>query len=60
MGLMFMHARDNVLDVNPPAGARSLTLNGSNWLWAVTAVFSLLFVCQPLIFHTITALKLMY
>jgi len=40
-----VHARDDVLDVNPPQGGRSLTLNGSHWLWAVTAVFALSFVC---------------
>jgi len=46
---MLMHARDDVLGVNPPAGARSLTLNGSHWLWAVTAVFTLsFFVCAVL------------
>ena len=44
MSLMFMQIRDNVLDVNPPGGARSLTLNGSHWLWAVTTVFALSFV----------------
>jgi bacteriorhodopsin len=27
------------LAVNPPIGHRHLTTNGSNWLWAVTAVF---------------------
>lgn len=42
-----MLKRDDVLDVNPPiAIGRSLTLNGSHWLWAVTAVFILSFVCS--------------
>ncbi|KAL2201736.1 family A G protein-coupled receptor-like protein [Sarocladium strictum] len=40
-----MLKRDDVLDVNPPiAIGRSLTLNGSHWLWAVTAVFILSFL----------------
>jgi bacteriorhodopsin len=38
-------ARDNdALFVHPPAGARHLTTNGSNWLWAVTAIFLLSFI----------------
>jgi bacteriorhodopsin len=37
--------RDDVLDVNPPAmGGRVLTLNGSHWLWAPTAIFILSFL----------------
>jgi bacteriorhodopsin len=37
--------RDNdALRVHPPAGDQYLTTNGSNWLWAVTAVFLLSFL----------------
>jgi len=37
--------RDNdALNVNPPAGDNYLTTNGSNWLWAVTAIYALTFV----------------
>lgn len=37
--------RDNdALEVNPPAGQNPLTTNGSNWLWAVTAVFTVSFL----------------
>jgi bacteriorhodopsin len=37
MGLLI---RDNdALNVNPPAGDQYLTTHGSDWLWAVTAVF---------------------
>ena len=33
-------ARDNdALNVHPPAGDQQLNVNGSNWLWAVMAVF---------------------
>lgn len=32
------------LGVNPPTAARHLTTNGSNWLWAVFAVFLLSFL----------------
>ncbi|KAI8947299.1 heat shock protein 30 [Xylaria longipes] len=27
------------LDVNPPAGSEELSVNGSDWLWAVTAIY---------------------
>jgi bacteriorhodopsin len=37
--------RDNdALRVNPPFGDRQLSVNGSSWLWAVTAVFLLSFL----------------
>ncbi|XMA13639.1 hypothetical protein WAI453_006430 [Rhynchosporium graminicola] len=37
--------RDNdSLDVNRPNADRNLSVNGSNWLWAVTAVFGLTFL----------------
>jgi bacteriorhodopsin len=31
---------NDVLDINPPAGDEYLSENGSNWLWAVTAVYA--------------------
>lgn len=37
-------ARNDALDTNPVQGARHLTDGGSNWLWAVMAVFALLFL----------------
>jgi hypothetical protein len=37
-------ARDGAPDVNPPAGASHLSDGGSNWLYAVTAVFAVAFV----------------
>lgn len=41
MGLLI---RDNeALTVNPPEG-EALTVNGSNWLWAVTGVYCISFV----------------
>jgi len=42
MGLV-MRGND-VLNVNLPSGAEQLTKNGSNWLWAVTAVFVVSFL----------------
>jgi bacteriorhodopsin len=37
-----LYARDNdALRVHPPQGAARLTTNGSNWLWAVTALMLL-------------------
>lgn len=35
-------ARTNdALDINPPPGDFHLVVNGSDWLWAVTAVYAL-------------------
>jgi len=40
--------RDNdALRVNPPQGEEYLTEGGSNWLWAVFAIFALSFVSTP-------------
>lgn len=36
--LIFERGND-ALNVNPPAGDQQLSVNGSDWLWAVTAVF---------------------
>lgn len=42
---MYLVSRTNqALDINPPAGDEHLTTAGSDWLWAVTAVFVLEFV----------------
>jgi bacteriorhodopsin len=43
MGVLLERAND-ALNVNPPAGDEYLTVNGSNWLWAVTAVFIVSFL----------------
>ncbi|KAI0451545.1 heat shock protein 30 [Xylaria acuta] len=32
------------LDVNPPAGSEALSVNGSDWLWAVTAIYVVSFL----------------
>ncbi|KAI0200532.1 heat shock protein 30 [Astrocystis sublimbata] len=32
------------LDVNPPAGSEELSVNGSDWLWAVTAIYVVSFL----------------
>lgn len=43
--MAFLFPRDNdALNVNPPAGDQRLTVHGSDWLWAVTAVFALTFL----------------
>jgi len=42
---MAILARANdALNINPPAGDNFLTTNGSNWLWAVTAIFIFIFI----------------
>ncbi|KAF3766242.1 family A G protein-coupled receptor-like protein [Cryphonectria parasitica EP155] len=42
---MFLQARVNdALNHNPPSGSEHLNVHGSDWLWAVTAVFALQFV----------------
>lgn len=39
--MTILDARNDALRTHPPAGDRYLSTNGSNWLWAVTAVFGL-------------------
>lgn len=41
---MILQRANEALQINPPAGQQRLTVHGSNWLWAVTAVFILEFV----------------
>ncbi len=41
---------NDALEVNPPVGDQYLTVNGSNWLWTVTAIYIISFVCA---YHTI-------
>jgi bacteriorhodopsin len=41
---MVVIPRNDALNVNPPAGDEQLSVDGSNWLWAVTAVYALSFV----------------
>ncbi|KAI0472304.1 heat shock protein 30 [Xylaria cf. heliscus] len=37
--------RENAaLDINPPAGNEALSVNGSDWLWAVTAIYVVSFI----------------
>lgn len=43
-----LFARTNqALQINPPAGQQSLSTHGSDWLWAVTAIFVFEFVSRP-------------
>ncbi|KAK3988144.1 hypothetical protein QBC44DRAFT_329849 [Cladorrhinum sp. PSN332] len=37
--MAILDARNDALRTNPPAGEQHLSTNGSNWLWAVTALF---------------------
>jgi bacteriorhodopsin len=39
MGLILLPRSNDALDVNPPVGTYHLVVHGSNWLWAVTAVY---------------------
>ncbi|KAL6411325.1 putative heat shock protein 30 protein [Ilyonectria robusta] len=39
-----IYIRNDVLDVNPPAGDSHLSTGGSDWLWAVTAIYTVCFV----------------
>jgi len=43
MGVIFERAND-ALNANPPAGDEQLSVHGSDWLWAVMAVFTLCFL----------------
>ncbi len=41
-------ARSNdALNINPPAGDQFLLEHGSDWLWAVTAIYVVSFVRPP-------------
>jgi len=43
--MAFLLARSNdALNVNPPTASNNLTVHGSDWLWAVTAVYLLSFL----------------
>lgn len=35
---------NDALGINPPAGNESLSVHGSDWLWAVTAIYAFSFV----------------
>ncbi|KAK7427554.1 hypothetical protein QQZ08_005997 [Neonectria magnoliae] len=41
---VMIYARNKALDTNPPAGDSHLTRGGSDWLWAVTAIYTLSFL----------------
>jgi hypothetical protein len=41
---MILPRANEALQINPPAGQQRLSVGGSDWLWAVTAVFILEFV----------------
>lgn len=36
--------RNDALSTNPPSGDEQLSVNGSSWLWAVTAIYGFLFL----------------
>lgn len=40
----FIYARNDALEVNPQGGDSHLSEGGSDWLWAVMALFTLAFV----------------
>jgi len=43
--MAFLLARSNdALNINPPTAVNNLTVHGSNWLWAVTAIYLLSFL----------------
>lgn len=41
---MILPRSNKALQINPPLGDQALSVGGSDWLWAVTAVFVLEFV----------------
>lgn len=43
MGLITLRGND-ALTINPPAGDQQLVVNGSDWLWTVTAIYLVLFL----------------
>lgn len=43
MGLLYTRGNE-ALRINPPAGDQHLNTHGSNWLWAVMAIFIVSYV----------------
>ncbi|KAI5927981.1 heat shock protein 30 [Camillea tinctor] len=43
MAILLGRAND-ALNINPPSGNEQLSVNGSNWLWAVTAIYIVSFI----------------
>lgn len=43
MAILLNRAND-ALSINPPSGSEELSVNGSDWLWAVTAIYVLSFI----------------
>lgn len=43
--------RNDALNINPQAGDTHLSVGGSDWLWAVTAVYLLSFVSPSYTTH---------
>lgn len=35
---------NQALNINPPAGNEAFSVHGSDWLWAVTAIYAVLFI----------------
>ncbi|GAP90084.2 putative heat shock protein 30 [Rosellinia necatrix] len=44
MPALLLSRTNAALDVNPPAGNEQLSVNGSDWLWAVTAIYAVSFL----------------
>jgi bacteriorhodopsin len=44
MGVLLINRENDALDINPPSGDITLGVNGSNWLWAATAVYCITLV----------------
>lgn len=42
-----IYLRNDALENNPPAGDQFLTVNGSNWLYTVTAIYGFSLVSRP-------------
>ena len=40
-----IYARNRVLNTNPPIADNNITSRGSSWLWAVTTIHAVLFLC---------------
>ncbi|KAI1107318.1 family A G protein-coupled receptor-like protein [Jackrogersella minutella] len=41
---VLLHRANDALNINPPDGDESLSVNGSDWLWAVTAIYVVSFL----------------
>jgi bacteriorhodopsin len=49
MGVILLDRSNDALDINPPVGNFHLVVHGSDWLWAVTAIYCVTLIATILL-----------